>query len=66
MDDVKVIFMLGNSINDSLQSNISKEAYLYGDILQESFVDTYANLTIKSLMLLKWFTTSCKGTYFVK
>ena len=61
MDDVKVIFMLGNSVNDSLQSNVTKEAEMYGDILQESFLDTYANLTIKSLMLLKWFTNSCKG-----
>ena len=61
MEDVKVIFMLGNSVNDSLQANVVQEAQKHGDIVQESFLDTYANLTIKSLMLLKWFTTSCKG-----
>ena len=63
MEDVKVVFMLGNSLNDSSQANIIQEAQVHGDIVQESFLDTYANLTIKSLMLLKWFTTSCKGMY---
>ena len=61
LDDVRVIFMLGNSFNDTLQPNVTKESEIYGDILQESFVDTYANLTVKSLMLMKWFTTSCAG-----
>ena len=33
-----------------------EESSLYGDILQEGFVDSYANLSVKSLMLAKWFT----------
>ena len=61
IEDVKVIFMLGNPANESLQPNVIKEAGIHGDIVQESFMDTYANLTIKSLMLLKWFTNSCNG-----
>ena len=61
MDDVKVVFMLGNSLNDTKQQDVINESEQYGDIVQESFLDTYANLTVKSLMLLKWFTTSCKG-----
>ena len=64
LNDVRVIFMLGNSFNDTLQPNVTKESEIYGDILQESFLDTYANLTVKSLMLLKWFTTSCSGKIF--
>ena len=66
LEDVKVVFMLGNSVNDSLQSNIVHEAQIKGDIIQESFLDTYANLTIKSLMLLKWFSTSCKGKLIIQ
>ena len=27
--------------------------------LQEDFVDSYSNLTVKSLMLLKWFSQNC-------
>ena len=62
--DARVIFMLGNSFNETLQPNVTAEAEAFGDILQESFEDSYANLTVKSLMLLKWFTTSCDGKYF--
>ena len=65
IEDVQVIFMLGNPANESLQPNVIKEAEIHGDIVQESFMDTYANLTIKSLMLLKWFTNSCKGIVII-
>lgn len=65
MDDVKVVFMLGNSFNDTKQQDVINESEQYGDIVQESFLDTYANLTVKSLMLLKWFTTSCKDVSYV-
>jgi beta-1,3-galactosyltransferase 1 len=40
---------------------------LYNDIIQESFYDTYNNLTLKSLMLLKWVISNCnKVTYIMK
>ena len=38
---------------------LADEAATFGDILQEGFVDTYANLTIKSLVLLTWFRQNC-------
>ena len=34
-------------------------------LLQESFIDTYANLTLKSLVLLHWFTQRCEGSQYV-
>ena len=36
--------------------------------MQEDFVDSYANLTVKSLMMLKWFSQSCsdKALYLMK
>lgn len=46
-----------------------EESQRYGDIIQEGFLDSYANLTIKSVMLLKWFTQACdkdgKGPQYV-
>ena len=59
--DVKVIFMLGNTPDPLLQNSVLKEAVYYQDIVQSSHLDTYADLAIKSLMLLKWFLLSCKG-----
>ena len=61
-NDVKVIFMLGNTPDPLLQNSVLKEAVYYQDIVQSSHLDTYADLAIKSLMLLKWFLLSCKGT----
>ena len=63
--NVDVIFLLGRSANptDMVQSAIEEEAAMHVDILQESFVDTYANLTIKSLMMLKWFANHCTKHY---
>lgn len=47
------------------QSNLTNESQNYGDILQESFLDSYANLTLKSVMLLKWFTRECDKVPYV-
>ena len=44
---------------------LADEAATFGDILQEGFVDTYANLTIKSLVLLTWFRQNCYNVPYV-
>jgi len=56
---VRVIFLLGQEENSTHDELVREEADFHGDILQESFIDTYANLTVKSVMLLKWFTNTC-------
>ena len=61
LHDVKVLFMLGNTHDEALQNSVLKEAAYYQDIVQSSHLDTYTDLGIKSLMLLKWFLVSCKG-----
>jgi len=59
LKQVKVVFMLGHLINGTSQDRIEEEASKHQDIIQEDFVDSYANLTIKSVMLLKWYTQLC-------
>ena len=63
----KVIFLLGTmgNLTNDLQSNVTHESDIHNDILQEDFIDSYANLTVKSLMLLKWFNKSCKYVSYV-
>ncbi|XP_063977178.1 beta-1,3-galactosyltransferase 1-like isoform X2 [Diachasmimorpha longicaudata] len=64
---IKVVFLLGQSDNETLNNSILEESHEYGDIVQEKFIDTYNNLTIKSVMLLKWVTTNCpQATYLMK
>ena len=43
------------------RQQLEVEAGEFGDIVQEGFVDSYTNLTVKSLMLLKWFRQNCDG-----
>lgn len=51
----------------SAQNSILEEHNDYGDIIQERFIDDYNNLTIKSVMMLKWVTTNCpQATYLMK
>ena len=38
-----------------MQSKLEQEQAEYGDILQESFKDSYNNLTIKSIFILKYY-----------
>lgn len=65
--NVKVVFLLGQTINETspLQANVSRESEEHGDILQEGFIDNYANLTVKSLMLLKWYVSNCQKVPYV-
>ncbi|XP_050089216.1 acetylgalactosaminyl-O-glycosyl-glycoprotein beta-1,3-N-acetylglucosaminyltransferase-like [Anopheles aquasalis] len=46
---------------DELQLRILNESETYGDIIQESFIDSYNNLTLKTIMMLKWVTNNCDG-----
>ena len=50
-------FIIGElqNLNDPLQNNLVKENIRYGDILQEPFKDSYNNLTLKTLYILKYF-----------
>uniref|UniRef100_A0A9I3FHC2 Uncharacterized protein n=1 Tax=Anopheles epiroticus TaxID=199890 RepID=A0A9I3FHC2_9DIPT len=51
----------GNQMVDELQLRIMNESEVYGDIIQESFIDRYNNLTLKTIMMLKWVTNNCDG-----
>lgn len=62
----KLVFLLGttqgkNPISDIVQ----EESRIYGDILVEDFVDSYTNLTLKSVFLLKWVHENCPTAKFV-
>ncbi|KAG8239191.1 hypothetical protein J437_LFUL018850 [Ladona fulva] len=76
---VRVAFLLGNpapSVEEeaedgeipsstALQIKVFEESRLHGDIIQEGFVDTYNNLTLKSVMLLKWTSQHCSSARYI-
>lgn len=57
-----VILLTGDT---GLQEAISYEATLHNDIVQSDFVDSYKNLTLKSVSILKWVATDCLNSRFV-
>ena len=65
--EIKLIFMLGKTNNASLQRLIFKESKTYHDLVQEDFIDSYKNLSIKSVAMLKWVSAFCsQAKYLLK
>lgn len=63
--DVAIAFMLGSTSNSSVNEKIEKEHYLYGDIIRGKFIDTYDNLTLKTISMLEWVDNYCPKVAFV-
>ena len=60
-----VIFLLGDTSDFTAQTDIHSENKIYSDIVQESFVDSQSNLTLKTVMAYKWARTFCPRADFV-
>jgi hypothetical protein len=65
LKNMKVVFLIGNTDNATISKEVFFESNLYGDIIQENFVDSYRNLTLKTLMGLKWVSNYCYNARFV-
>ena len=70
---VRTIFFMGvagpvnGEDNNRLQDSLEMENDKYNDIIQIGFIDTYRNLTLKALSVLRWVSTFCtNATYFFK
>jgi len=60
---VHVVFLCGKpkeDKNDTLQNALYQEQAMHKDIVQEEFIDTYNNLTYKTISGLKWVTHYCR------
>ncbi|XP_055074300.2 UDP-GlcNAc:betaGal beta-1,3-N-acetylglucosaminyltransferase 7 [Misgurnus anguillicaudatus] len=66
---IKTLFLLGTSSNEEERANHQKlleyEDYIYGDILQWDFMDSFFNLTLKETHFLKWFSTYCGNARYI-
>ncbi|KAM9320389.1 beta-1,3-galactosyltransferase 5 [Gastrophryne carolinensis] len=63
---VVTFFLLGTSINPSTDDiGLPEEVQTYKDIIQKDFVDSYYNLTIKTLMGIDWIVHYCPQTSYV-
>ncbi|XP_068098396.1 beta-1,3-galactosyltransferase 2-like [Hyperolius riggenbachi] len=63
------LFLLGKDAQwtNETQQDLLKESQEYHDIIQQDYLDTYRNLTVKVLMGLHWVATYCpKASYVMK
>lgn len=66
-DSIQILFMLGLSEDEITEKAIAKESERFADIVQGNFLDSYKNITYKSVMCLKYVIYYCpQATYILK
>jgi hypothetical protein len=69
--DFNLVFIIGKTNDSNNKSNIDKLLHLeqqkYNDLIQGNFIDSYRNLSYKSLIAWKWIKNNCnKASYIIK
>ncbi|XP_037709465.1 beta-1,3-galactosyltransferase 5 isoform X3 [Drosophila subpulchrella] len=65
--DVGMAFILGRTTNQTLNKVIEQEDFMYRDLIRGHFIDSYNNLTLKTISLLEWTDLHCpKAKYLLK
>lgn len=59
-------FLLGSTSDgtQTLQQQIMEESRLYHDIIQSDFVDSYQNLTLKTILMFEWLSSHCPSSAY--
>ena len=64
--NISVYFAIALTNNQTDEQLIREESEKYGDLIQFGFIDSYYNLTLKSVSILRWSQNYCKTEYFLK
>uniref|UniRef100_A0A0P5PW89 Hexosyltransferase n=1 Tax=Daphnia magna TaxID=35525 RepID=A0A0P5PW89_9CRUS len=67
VDEIQLIFLVGSTLGEDkvIKDRLEKENAKYEDVVQVNVVDTYANLTLKSVALLHWAYSHCPAAQLV-
>lgn len=63
--DVNTAFLLGSTKDKQLTKDLLDEHKLYGDLICGHFLDSYNNLTLKTVSLLEWVDNYCNNIKFI-
>ena len=58
-------FFVGLPTNGRVQAQLEAEADFHGDIIQGDFIDTYKNMSIKSVAAIEWISKYCTNTLHI-
>ena len=64
-ETAEVVFIVGRSSNISIETAVQNENSQFNDIVQGNFLDSYYNLTYKSITAFKWLHQHCKGAKII-
>lgn len=56
---VRYVFLLGTTSDRKVSDEVRSESSRYGDMLVSDFVDSYSNLTFKTMVGLHWIIRHC-------
>ncbi|XP_070564046.1 beta-1,3-galactosyltransferase 1-like [Ptychodera flava] len=59
------MFLIGSSLDDRVRKLVRTEKAEYDDIIMGDFIDSYYNLTVKSIMGFKWVKYYCPRAKFI-
>ncbi|XP_034473518.1 uncharacterized protein LOC117780932 [Drosophila innubila] len=63
--DIGLAFVLGRGTNETVNQALSDENYMYGDLIRGNFIDSYNNLTLKTISSLEWANQHCNGAKYI-
>lgn len=64
-EKVNIAFLLGRTESFQIRMGIKQEYEQYGDIVQEDFLESYRNLSLKTVMGIKWVVNFCSGARYI-
>ncbi|XP_064009023.1 UDP-GalNAc:beta-1,3-N-acetylgalactosaminyltransferase 1 isoform X2 [Pogoniulus pusillus] len=65
---ILTLFLLGEDterVGSTAALSVEDESILYGDIIRQDFLDTYDNLTLKTIMAFQWVSQFCSNARFL-
>ncbi|XP_065221459.1 lactosylceramide 1,3-N-acetyl-beta-D-glucosaminyltransferase-like [Planococcus citri] len=63
--NITILFLMGYPVDNRLDAKLLEESNLRRDLILEGFDDTYNNLTLKTIFMLKWVQMYCAEVPFV-
>lgn len=63
--DISILFMLGATMDSKVETILRKEQKTYNDVIRGKFLDSYSNLTLKTISTLEWVDNYCSKVKFL-
>ncbi|XP_058127966.1 beta-1,3-galactosyltransferase 5-like [Anopheles ziemanni] len=63
--DISIGFIVGQTNEARVEDQLAAESYMYSDLIRGNFIDSYRNLTLKTISLLEWTKLHCPNASFL-